>query len=94
MQRYIREGKVAVLVNPEFGWYTKHGNQERVFDVDVVQSVIDGHGPPGLEIEWVDPGTPMQIVRHKGREMLRMLVRGTAWITGSTLDLDSEWIVA
>lgn len=44
MDRVIRNGKVAVLYSPGYGagWYSWHGNEDLLFDPDVVAMVEAG----------------------------------------------------
>jgi hypothetical protein len=93
--RYIRDGRIAVLTNPLHGWYTKHQKEQLIFDVDIVQSVLDGHGPHGLEVDWVMPGDRFCIETVNGKEIVTVLVIGKVPITGALLSLtDRNWLTA
>ena len=92
--RYTRDGKVAVVLSPSSGWYTLHGDWNRVFDPDLVQQILDGIGPPGLVVEWVNAGDLINVIQYHGQEKVQVLVRGTHWITGRDLDDDREWMRA
>lgn len=85
---------MAVLIDPINGWFTQHGDWSRVFDPDTVSAVLAGTGPKGLIVEWVMPGDLIDIVQHRGREKVKVIIRGTHWINGKFLDLDKEWMQA
>ena len=93
--RYIRDGRVAVLTNPENGWYTKHLKEQLIFDVDIVQSVLDGHGPHGLEVEWVMPGDLFCIETINGQEVVTVFIIGSMPITGAWMSVtEKAWLTA
>jgi hypothetical protein len=93
--RYIQNGRVAVLTNPTHGWYTKHLNEQLIFDVDIVQSVLDGHGPHGLEVDWVMPGDRFCIETVNAQEVVTVLIIGSIPITGAWMKVDNKhWLTA
>jgi hypothetical protein len=44
MEKYVKDGRVAVLVTKDYGagWYTNHGEEELVFDKHIVEQVLKG----------------------------------------------------
>jgi hypothetical protein len=44
MNKLIRDGKVAVIISPEYGagWYTWHGVEELLYDPEVVRMIENG----------------------------------------------------
>ena len=52
MEKLIKDGKVAVLISPGFGagWSTwVHGNQECLFEPEIVEAVLAGKGTAEIE---------------------------------------------
>ena len=92
--RYVKDGKVAVILDPEFGWFTQHQDWNKVFDPAMAESIVAGTGPENLVIEWVNPGDRIRIVQHHGKEKVMLLIRGIHWITGRDLDKEIDWMVA
>ena len=93
--RYIKNNRIAVLTNPNSGWYTQHKDLIRTFDPELVQKVLDGVGPPGLEIEWLVPGDRFRIEIVDGKEVITVLVVGSVPITGSLMSAQKEfWLTA
>lgn len=105
--KLTRDGKVAVLINGQRGWYTQHGRWDLVFDAELAQMVLDGRTAdilarlgnhvssdlvPGLTVEWVREGQLIDIVQHNDREKILVLVRGTHGITGRDLDQKKSWV--
>jgi hypothetical protein len=53
MEKYIKDGKVAVLISPGYGagWYSWNtGYQGLLFDPEIVQAVLDGNRQLAAEI--------------------------------------------
>jgi hypothetical protein len=108
MKRYCdSRNQIAVLTNPRWGWWLKHQDWNLVFDSTLVELILSGqkqqiknllpewkHLVDELEIEWLQAGTLFRIEDYRGTEMVTVLVRGTAPVTGSNLDTDQQWIKA
>lgn len=77
MNKYVQNDRVAVLINPTAGWYTVHGDLQKVFDPDLVKQVLshDPDAPPGLQVEWLTPGDQFVIENWQGQEIVRVLIK-------------------
>jgi hypothetical protein len=78
MNKFIKDGKVAVLVSPRFGagWYTWNmGRPECLFDPDVVKMVLEGRHKTDLYVE--------QFVEAK---------YGDEFYSGGLRDLEVRWV--
>jgi hypothetical protein len=95
MNRYIKDNRVAVLTNPDAGWYTIHYDIDKLFDPDLVQQVLGGTGPDGLMVEWVVPGDQFRIETFNGKEVVTVLIIGSNPITGQYISAQHEhWLTA
>ena len=93
--RYILDGRVAVLYHPD-GWYTKHHNESMVFSTRLVEQVLKSQSSiPGLCVEWVMPGDRFRPEIFRGQEVITVLVLGSGPIQGSTMSKQHEhWLTA
>ncbi len=90
MNKFIQNNRVAVLTNPESGWYCVHGDLAKLFDPDLVQKVLnqDPTAPPGLIVEWLVLGDHFVVEWFQGLEVIRVFVpdiflpfsRNDAWL--------------
>lgn len=88
MDKYIKDGKVAVLYSPDFGagWYSWYRKKEMLFDVELVEAVLNNEDyktiierkyPEAisdirLEVEWVSEGSSIRIKEYDGSESVRI----------------------
>jgi len=95
MNRYVKDNKVAVLTDPESGWYTIHHDSDKLFDPVLVQQVLDGKGPNGLIVEWVVPGDQFRVEMFNGKEVVTVVIVGSSPITGQYIPAQHEhWLTA
>jgi hypothetical protein len=95
MSKYIKNNRVAVLTNPESGWFSNHQDLDKLFDPKLVQQVLDGTGPVGLIVEWLVPGDQFRIEQFNGKEVVTVLIIGTNPITGQYISAQHEtWLTA
>lgn len=76
MNKFVRDNRVAVLINPTHGWYTQHQDLARVFDPVLVEMVLSKslRAPEGLQVEWLVPGDRFVIEIWQGQEIVRVLI--------------------
>lgn len=53
MNKFKKDGKVAVLYSPGFGagWYTWNGKEQMIFDPDIVEAVLKDEDPTSIAEE-------------------------------------------
>lgn len=76
MNKFVRNNRVAVLIDPTKGWYTRHGDLSKAFDPNLVELVLtkSPQAPDGLQVEWLVPGDRFVIEHWQGQEVIRVLV--------------------
>ena len=94
MNKFIQDGKVAVIFSPDHGWWTNHFDDALVFDPAMVQQILDGFGPAHLQVTWVNTDDKFRPELFRGKEVILVKVPGTYEITGKSLDQDKKWLTA